>query len=271
MKPIDKAVSLVPIRPNGSKKPLFLIHPAGGEIGYAKTLAPWINKEIPIYGLSAMGFIEGEEPLRSIEEMAAKYIDEILNVQKSGPYRLGGYSAGGIIAFEIAKQLIHRSEAVEFVGVIDGAFPNTQKSQIPLIEEYKTVLDAVENTIDISDFEFNKLKNFAENNDINETLKYCDDKNLVPSCLNHLNLRKHVTVLNATENALNQYCTSPSEIPITFFVSDDISAESAISGWNKIAIGGVKVQKVGGTHFSIVEKPFVETLGNLLSESMISK
>src|SRR6185437_2248779 len=87
--------NLAAIHPQGSSPPLFFIHPAGGEVGYARALAPSLDPELPVYGLAASGLLEGETPLQTIEEMAERYIEAIRQIQPHGPYRLAGYSAGG--------------------------------------------------------------------------------------------------------------------------------------------------------------------------------
>jgi amino acid adenylation domain-containing protein len=97
--------SMVPIRPEGSKPPLFLVHGAEGNVLLYRQLVQYLEHDQPVYGLQSQG-LSGEEPISdSIEEMAAKYVDEIIATQPSDPYIVGGYCLGGLIALEIAQQL----------------------------------------------------------------------------------------------------------------------------------------------------------------------
>ncbi|MFH0708430.1 thioesterase domain-containing protein, partial [Escherichia coli] len=73
-----------------------------------------------MYGFAAVGFLAGETPHATIEEMAAQYVDAMRRVQPHGPYRLAGWCAGGNIAFEMAHQLIAADETVEFLCMIDS-------------------------------------------------------------------------------------------------------------------------------------------------------
>ena len=63
----------------------------------------------------------------SIEDMAAFYVEEIRTKQPHGPYLLGGMCAGGVIAYEMASQLIRSGESVELVAMLDAALPGIQE------------------------------------------------------------------------------------------------------------------------------------------------
>lgn len=102
--------SLVPLQPMGFKPPLFVVHGVGGDVygflGLAKQFAP----AQPVYGIQAVG-LDGSEPRHtSVEEMAVRYIKEIRSFQPDGPYHLCGYSMGGLIAYEMARQLHYQGQ-----------------------------------------------------------------------------------------------------------------------------------------------------------------
>jgi FkbH-like protein len=122
---------LVALQPAGGKSPLFLIHGAGGGIlwGYAN-LAKYLAPDQPIYGIESRG-LRGMEEFSRVEEMAAQYIEELRRVQPEGPYYLGGYCFGGIVAYEMARQLLARDQEVAFLGLIDAAAPNGSYDLMP--------------------------------------------------------------------------------------------------------------------------------------------
>ncbi|HET7228704.1 MAG TPA: thioesterase domain-containing protein, partial [Longimicrobium sp.] len=111
----DRAIA---IRPAGSKLPLFLVHEGTGTTAYAQVLSTHVDGEIPVYALPPQA--PSEPPLRTIEGLAARLVRMIREVQSSGPYRVAGWSLGGLLAYEIASQLIDQDEIVEFVGILDG-------------------------------------------------------------------------------------------------------------------------------------------------------
>jgi amino acid adenylation domain-containing protein len=110
---------LVAIRPQGTRAPLFCIHPSGGNVlGYME-FASHLDPDMPVYGLQAYGVVEGQEPHTSIAEMARVYVGLIRSVQPHGPYFLGGESIGGLIAYEIACQIAASGDEVALVFLGD--------------------------------------------------------------------------------------------------------------------------------------------------------
>lgn len=118
-KPVAQWQCLVPIRPEGNKTPLFLVHGAGLNVLLYQSLGKNLQPNRPIYALQAKGLDGKQQISTSIPEMAADYIIEIQQVQPNGPYLLFGFSLGGFIAYEMANQLMAKGEEVRFLGVID--------------------------------------------------------------------------------------------------------------------------------------------------------
>jgi amino acid adenylation domain-containing protein len=111
--------SLVPIQPAGPKSPLFLIHGAEGNILLYRQVTRHLGPDQPIYGLQSQG-LNGDATLGvTVQDMAAHYVKEIATVQPQGPYFLGGYCLGGIIAYEMAQQLTAQGQKVELVIMLD--------------------------------------------------------------------------------------------------------------------------------------------------------
>ena len=123
---------LVPIRPKGSKTPLFLIHGAGLNVLLYQSLSHHLHEDRPIYAFQAKGLDGNSEFSNSIEEMADDYIEEIKKIQPNGPYMLLGFSLGGFIAFDMAKKLANNGNEVSFAGVIDSVSSMAKHLQSPL-------------------------------------------------------------------------------------------------------------------------------------------
>ena len=109
---------LVPIRTIGNSKPFFCVHPIGGNVLIFKKLSECIEIAA-VYGLQARGLDGQEQPDTSIEEMAADYLNSVRQTQPSGPYLLGGYSAGGLVALEMARLLHEAGERVDLLVLFD--------------------------------------------------------------------------------------------------------------------------------------------------------
>jgi thioesterase domain-containing protein len=110
--------SLVPIKPGGSKPPLYIVHGSGLTVLVFNFLAKGMDPDQPVYGLQARG-LNGEEPFDKIEDIAAYYISEIIEQNPHGPYCLAGYSFGGIVAFEMAKQFEAMGKEVKMLAIFD--------------------------------------------------------------------------------------------------------------------------------------------------------
>ncbi len=115
--------SLVPIRPQGARSPLFLVHGAEGNVLLYRRLSHYVPEDYPIYGLQSNG-LDGKAALdRSIGEMASRYVKEIMTLQPHGPYVIGGYCMGGTVAMEMAQQLTSAGEKVALVVLLETYNP----------------------------------------------------------------------------------------------------------------------------------------------------
>jgi amino acid adenylation domain-containing protein len=114
---------LLPIRPGGTRPPLFCIHAGGGASWCYMPLARYVPPEIPLYGLQSPGLDGTADLPGSIREMAGIYLRQIRAVQPSGPYHLLGWSFGGMAAHEIAIQLQAAGEQVTLI--IMDAYPRS--------------------------------------------------------------------------------------------------------------------------------------------------
>jgi len=114
---------LVSLRTGGEGAPLFLIHPGGGTVfGYLE-LVRRLPPGFPVYGLQAPGLEPGEEPLRTVEALAERYLPEIRRAQPQGPRYLAGWSFGGLIAFELARRLRGEGAEIASLTLIDPTDP----------------------------------------------------------------------------------------------------------------------------------------------------
>jgi amino acid adenylation domain-containing protein len=119
--------SLVPVQPSGTQPAFFCIHGIGGNVLGFNRLGRHMAPDYPFYGLQSQG-LDGKNPcLTSIDEMASHYISEMRRVQPHGPYFLGGFSFGGLVAYEIAQQLRAAGEDVGLLVLFD-TYPGDVKT-----------------------------------------------------------------------------------------------------------------------------------------------
>lgn len=123
---IESFESLVLMKEGNSKPPIFCIHAAGGHLLYLHSLVRHFNADISVYGLQSVGLNGSKPPLRKIEDMASHYINEMMRLKLEDPYFLIGYSMGGLISFEIARQLHEQGNSVAMLAMIDTLSPKLE-------------------------------------------------------------------------------------------------------------------------------------------------
>lgn len=115
--------SLVPLQTSGSKQPFFCVHPAGGQVFYYRELSLHLGKNQPFYGLQAQGFNNGEKVFTKVEDMASFYVKIIQEFQPEGSLQIGGWSFGGVVAFEMAQQLLTHGREISLLAILDSWVP----------------------------------------------------------------------------------------------------------------------------------------------------
>ncbi|HLD64799.1 MAG TPA: condensation domain-containing protein, partial [Pseudomonas sp.] len=261
--------NLVPVRRSGSQRPLFLVHPLGGEVQYVRDLAPALDADVPLYGLAASGFAPGEVALPTVEAMAARYLAALREVQAQGPYRIAGWSAGGLIAYEMAHQLLARGERIEFLGIIDAsAHPGPVVPET--LDEAQFLLSWLPERIEPALRA--RLEELAAQGAIEPMLTLCQEQGLLPEELNQdieaSQLRRHLGVAYATRLAIGAYVSPPLAVSIALFTAIDQPRSDPTLGWHALLDGRVHITPLPGTHNSLVQAPQVNALGEAIARAL---
>lgn len=115
--------ALIPIQPAGSRRPFFGVPGHNGDVFCYVRLAHYMGKDQPFYALEPPGVDGQRAPLTRIEDLAAHLVRELQAFQPKGPYLLGGYCLGGIVAFEVAQQLRAQGQAVAMLALFESSYP----------------------------------------------------------------------------------------------------------------------------------------------------
>ncbi|MCZ8519621.1 SDR family NAD(P)-dependent oxidoreductase [Paenibacillus caseinilyticus] len=120
--PVDAAAfpELILLNKGVEGSPVFWFHGGLGGVEMYQALAQTSRR--PFYGIQARGWMTGRSPLQGIGAMAAYYVHILLQVQPEGPYDLGGYSLGGVIAYEVVRQLQELGKTVNTVVMLDSPY-----------------------------------------------------------------------------------------------------------------------------------------------------
>ena len=239
---------LVPIQTGGDKQPFFAVHDAArGDVITYYNLARYLGSDQPVYGLQAQGLDGKQVPHSRVEDMAAHYIREILIIQQSGPYFLGGYSLGGLVAFEMAQQLHAQGQKVAMLALFDTQAPGWFK---PLPFPAKV---------------FQHLSNFLEL-ELKEKLTYIKEKLWGKFYSDN---SRNSPLLKALDEALTNYVPQVySGRAILFRATEQPPEEWGTTdpqlGWGSLVAGGLEVQEVPGNHGNIFSEPYVQVIAEKL-------
>lgn len=177
--------------------------------GYVE-LARRLGRDQPLYGLQAPGLEGEEQPHTHVEQMAAQYIDALRAAQPHGPYLLGGWSLGGVIAFEMAQQLRQAGHAVRLLALIDSWAPPAHDGagdDSALLEAFATDLAAgFGKRIAPPIGELGRLE---PDEQLGYVLERARELGLVPDGIEIGHFRRYVQVYRANLRAAGQIARSP--------------------------------------------------------------
>jgi amino acid adenylation domain-containing protein len=273
----DRDPRLMPIRESGTARPLFIVHTLIGLLDFAVELAPYIDAEVPVYGLTPQGLQSGETPLRSFEAMARRYIAAMRSVQLHGPYRLASWSAGGQLACEIAQQLQENGESVEFLGLIDTFLCNDPMADdrqrwlrgdagAPAAQERAFLLMALEEAEGLPREQVEALARFASVEEILEALRA---QGVDRPELRDINAaRRLVATLSASVSAAQAHVVPALRGPVHVFAASASRRRLPDLGWGDLLGDRLELVELEGDHLSLMQAPRIARLGACLSAAL---
>ncbi len=261
--------SLVPIRPDGALPPFFFVHPIGGNVLSFAGFASHFDPDQPVYGLQARGLDGKQAPTYSVEQMAADYVQEIRAAQPHGPYHVGGFSAGGIVAFEMARKLREAGERVDVLALLDTRIDSPAPSSLAASSQRlsRWVRTIEFNTryafhIGWGPFLEKKLKNWRMRGNIRRWLM-------------KKQLGANPGMLDAEEAfllALRTYAPRHFEGDAILFRAKDarLRLPDATLGWGCLIRGQLHIEETSGDHDNILQEPHIGMLARLLNARLRS-
>jgi surfactin family lipopeptide synthetase A len=269
--------AVVSMRSGSSSRPFFCVHGIGGGVLCLTELANQLGPDQAVFGLEASDHGDETDPPLSVDAVAARYLSDMRRVAPQGPYCVGGYSAGGVVAFEMAQQLRAQGEEVAILAILDGA-----------LFEHKYLLSGAR-----------RLIPFVRNVPywLMDDLLRSDREQLTGRVRSKIRLMKaradglfgganaraadirdvlgmwglpdqYRRSLESWQQALDSYAPQayPGRVtlfraragPLFRFYPPDM-------GWGRVAAGGVDVRVVPGSHETMLTQPYVSVLGRQLT------
>ncbi len=275
---VDEAPPVTVVRAAGSQPPLFLIHDFTGLDAYFPVLGQHLPDGYPVYGL--VGVPLGQPQPDTLQGLAARLVTHIRQQQPQGPYRLAGWSFGGVLAYEVATQLLGMDQSVAFLGLIDTYAPR-------LIDQGKarwqgTDLLSRQLVGHLTGYwqdeaQRASLRRLAgDSSGFDEVLRQCREQGLLYPALaeaSDAQVRDYLAREVAHGHALAHYRVEPLPVPVHLFCAEQRDAlranGSAVLGWEAhVAAGQLHAISVPGDHLSMMQAPHVQVLGRALGQAL---
>lgn len=235
--------------------PLFLIHPVGGSLSCYGQMVEALTLQAPVYGIRSEGLEPGEEtPDESLEALAARYCGQILKVQASGPYRLCGWSLGGVIAYEIARHLKDAGESVSFVGLIDSYLPDEVAALEAAGEDAGATMEARCRRAFVRDL-FGVDAEFADDRDLFDIVRGFPQAEAILPGVREEEFSRLYGVFSANYRRFLAYRPNRCELPLTLVRASGGAETNRPEAWATLGGKSLKQLHVDADHFSVLRMP----------------
>jgi thioesterase domain-containing protein len=265
---------LVKLRGAPAGVPWFFVHPAGGNVLCYRELAELLGR--PCYAFQAPGPAVGHTPLDRIGDLAAEYLRVLRQVRPHGPYLIGGWSSGGVIAFEMAHQLEQLGEAVGNVTVIDAPAPVAPRT----VDDGKVLLwflqdlDVGFDPSRVDAAMTRELLALPEQDRLDAALALVRDLGTDDPPLDPASMAPTLAVFRGVIRACNLYRAPRITADITVVRArqggvgefcDNPLADTPDWGWASLTTGRTVATVVVGTHYSLLRHPQVTAVAEAIA------
>jgi thioesterase domain-containing protein len=230
---------IVPLQPSGSRPPLFLAHLLAGHVTRYQDLARELGENQPVYGIQAHSLSVDGTSRVNVEDMATRYAQEIRGVQPTGPYYLGGYSAGGVFAFEIAQQLMKQGQEIGLLVLFDSGIATPRERETSFLDMV-SFITAWEHWPELGLSE-EQLRQLDEDSLLDLVLSRGIEANVIPPHTQISNLRWICRSIETHYDAYRRYIPREYSGRITLIRPRETGPRDIAREWERIATKGIEV------------------------------
>ncbi|AKJ04229.1 non-ribosomal peptide synthase protein (TIGR01720 family)/amino acid adenylation domain-containing protein [Archangium gephyra] len=260
----------VTLQPEGTGTPVFWVHPVGGNVLCYAELARHLGTGRPFHALQATGLDGSEAPLTRVEDMARRYLEQVRAVQPEGPYLLGGWSLGGTVAYEMARELRRQGQEVALLVLLDSFAPAGQPAPEP---DPATLLagfaaDLARSAGRELSLTPESLAGLSPEEQLRTLWTRAHEAGLLPPGAGLEELRVLLEVARANLRAVAGYSPEPHEGRMLLLRARDARKGievDATHGWGRLAATGLTVEDIPGDHHGILRAPHVHELAERLT------
>jgi thioesterase domain-containing protein/acyl carrier protein len=267
---------IVPMQAEGTRLPMFSPHAAGGQVWCYTDLVRYIGDDQPFYGVQAREPEAGLVASTDIEAMASDYVAAVRDHQPTGPYLLCGWSMGGVIAFEMARQLRAQGEEIAMLVLLDSQVQGRGQPEhnwAALLSIFALDLGLTGDKLSTPLEELSALAPMAQ---LRRVWMEAKNAGLVPKEMTLVEFRKMFDTFKINANTLHRYAGGEYDGPMTLFAAEEsvkkdfflkpeeVSHADPLRGWKRFAMQGVDLRITPGNHFTMIREPHVQVLAEEL-------
>ena len=242
--------------------PLFCVHPIGGGVTAYLPLAERLER--PCYGLQALGIDPGTQPLDEVSEMAARYLAALRTVQTQGPYHLCGWSFGGVVAFEMARQLRAAGDRVGLIALLDSKLRlPAELTEAELQRRFRIDLYRLAGYFPEAGTEF-------EDADLDAFTAAAIRAEVVPAATDAAHVARLFTVFCSHYRAWHSYIPQPYDGPVEWFYSaKNTEITTTFAEWEAFSTC-CRRHEIAGDHYALLQKDQVMGLTKKLAAILLN-
>jgi thioesterase domain-containing protein len=267
----DARTALVPIRTDGDRPPLFLVHPVGGDVLCYAPLTELLGPGQPCYALQTP---EDGTPCETVPQLAAHFADVVRKEAGDGPCRLAGWSMGAVVAVEVARLLAEEGCRADLVTLIDPPEPGTGRDapdEAALLAWLGRDLAGLAGASWQPDAE--EFRSAEATARVPLFHRRAVEAGVLPADTGLLDLEGIVRRFGRNARALAAHDPAPTDVPALLVLADDgrSAHDEAARLWTGELLRGCRQVNIPGDHYSIMRRPAVDRLAAILRDALAAE
>jgi len=244
-----------------------------------------MQSPVPVIGLQARGLDDDSLPSEDLKQIATEYLEEIIRIQPKGPYFLGGHSMGGLIGYEIARQLQDRGESIERLVMLDSSASGQNGAVVPesTVAQERTARSLADMASALGRFSgdenlelsFEELSVLDPDDQVDALVENLAMNENLPFRPDTVGLQRLLRVSETLVQASRAYRPKPSSVPITLIRAKDVVKSNPVAvvsgregdeslGWSALAEDPIDIAWAPGDHITMMNESSTGELAELV-------
>lgn len=257
---------LITLRETGDAPPLYLCHPAGGNVLCYRDLAYRLNDR-PVFAIEAAGVQGEDEPFEEIHAIAQHCAQAILDHNSEGPYHLAGWSFGGLAAFETARIFQQQGKSIATVVLLDSPAPPEEgdaQDLLPriLLNELQVYYGQLPITVD-------HLRQRDAQQQLDLVVDLARKAGMLDEVFDEATVRRLLWVYRSSFQAVTTYRPEPEDLNMHLIQAAQ-AHQTPRDRWHSLSSGRLQVHQVSGSHHGMLKEPHAAELAQSLKQILPS-